>query len=269
MRRYRDELRVTTPILGNDFLGCELVFNSVGISTLFVHLVDGNNEGNTGGPGVLNRFFCLRHDAIICRNNEDDDICRFCSACTHGGEGRVSRRIEEGNHPLICFHVISTNVLSNATRFSNSNARTSNVVQQRRFTVVYVTHYRHNRRAELWRALLARHRFLELLLELIIGFQLDSMAKLFNDKTRRILVNHLIDRCHHTELHKLFDNNPGFNRHLLSEVAHADIFGQLYVVNNLLGWLLKSVLVLIITRASALTTASTAHSRLSRFDVTE
>ena len=95
------------------------------------------------------------------------------------------------------------------------------------------------------------------------------MAKLFNDKTRRILINHLVDGCHHTELHKLFDDHTGFNRHLLSEVAHTDIFGQLYVVNNLLGWLLKSVLILIVTRASALTTASTAHSRLSRFDVTK
>ena len=72
------------------------------------------------------------------------------------------------------------------------------------------------------------------------------MAKLFNDETRRILINHLVNRCHHTELHKLFNNNPGFNRHLLGKIAHTDIFRQLYIVNNLLGWLLKSMLILIV-----------------------
>ena len=72
------------------------------------------------------------------------------------------------------------------------------------------------------------------------------MTQLLHNETRCVLVNHLIDRRHHTELHKLFNNNPGFNRHLLGKIAHTDIFRQLYIVNNLLGWLLKSMLILIV-----------------------
>jgi len=31
----------------------------------------------TGGFCVVNGLFGLRHDAVVCRNNQDDNICGF------------------------------------------------------------------------------------------------------------------------------------------------------------------------------------------------
>ena len=107
---------------------------------------------------------------------------------------------------------------------------------------------------------MACERLLQLLLELIITLQLNTMAKFLYHKTCCVLINHLVNGCHDTELHQLFNHHTRFHRHLLREITHANVFWQLDVVNNLLGRLLEGMLVRLIAATSPLTTACTSHT---------
>ena len=95
------------------------------------------------------------------------------------------------------------------------------------------------------------------------------MSQFFNNETRRILVDHLINRGHDTKLHQLFNDNARFDRHLLCELANADIFGQLDVVNDSLSRLFKSMLIRLIARATTLSATCTTNARLSGLNSTE
>ena len=121
MRRDRNELRIATPIFRNHFLGGQLVFDAIWIGAFFIHFVDRNDQWHTGSPSMLNRFFGLWHDSVIRRNDQNHNIGRLCTASTHGGKRRVARCIEEGDHPHISLHVVSTNVLGNTARLADSN----------------------------------------------------------------------------------------------------------------------------------------------------
>lgn len=59
--------------------------------------------------------------------------------------------IQEGDHAVFGFYVVSTDVLGNTTRFAGGNLSRTNVVKQRGFTVVNVTHDGHNRCARFSR----------------------------------------------------------------------------------------------------------------------
>ena len=106
---------------------------------------------------------------------------------------------------------------------------------------------------------MACERLLQLLLELIITLQLNAMTEFLYHETRCVLINHLVNGCHDTELHQLFNHHTRFHRHLLRKITHANVFWQLDVVNNFLGRLLEGMLVRLIAATSPLTAARTPH----------
>jgi hypothetical protein len=61
----------------------------------FVDLVDRDNDGNLGGARVIDGFEGLRHDAVVGRDNEHDDIGDLGAAGTHAGERFVAGGIDE------------------------------------------------------------------------------------------------------------------------------------------------------------------------------
>ena len=115
MRRNRDELRITPPVLGYDVLGSQFVFHPLGVGSFFIDLVDRNNDWHLSGARMLNRFLCLRHHTVVSRNDQNDNVGRFRSASAHRGKGRVSRCVQESNHAFIGLYVICTNVLRDTT----------------------------------------------------------------------------------------------------------------------------------------------------------
>ncbi len=115
MRRNRHELDVTAPVFRNNLKCRKLILDPVRISTFLVHLVDGNNQRNTSCPRMIHRFLGLRHHAIVSRDYQDNDISALSTSRPHGSKGRVTRRIQEGNHAVTGFNVISTDVLGNTT----------------------------------------------------------------------------------------------------------------------------------------------------------
>ena len=48
--------------------------HAVGICLRLVDLVDGDDDRNAGGLGMIDGFDRLRHDAIVRRHDEHDDV---------------------------------------------------------------------------------------------------------------------------------------------------------------------------------------------------
>jgi hypothetical protein len=93
---------------------------------------------------VVKRFNCLRHDAVVCCNNEHSNICDLGTASTHRRKGFVARCIDKGdcavNAIMIMVNLISTDVLSNSTRFALNHFSLTNCIKERCLTVINVTH---------------------------------------------------------------------------------------------------------------------------------
>jgi hypothetical protein len=53
--------------------------------------------GTFGRLGVIDGFDRLRHDAVIGRHHQHDDVGDLGAAGTHRGERGVARRIDEGD----------------------------------------------------------------------------------------------------------------------------------------------------------------------------
>ena len=130
VRRNRHELGVTTPVFRNDFQCRKLVLDPVRISFFLVHLVDGNHDGYAGGTGVLNGFLGLRHNTVVGRHHQDNDVGTLGTAGTHGGKRRMARGIQEGHHAVFSFYMVGTNVLGNTTGFTGRHLGTADMVQQ-------------------------------------------------------------------------------------------------------------------------------------------
>ncbi len=86
---------VAAPIFGQQAAVGELLLDAVGLGVGLVDLVDGDDDGNFGGAGVIDGFEGLRHDAVVGRHHQHHDIGDFGAAGAHAGEGFVAGRIDE------------------------------------------------------------------------------------------------------------------------------------------------------------------------------
>jgi hypothetical protein len=63
-----------------------------------VDLVDRHDHRHLGGLGVVDRLDRLRHHRIVGGHHQHHDVGHLRAARAHRGEGRVARRVEEGQH---------------------------------------------------------------------------------------------------------------------------------------------------------------------------
>ena len=66
---------------------------------------------------MIDCFDSLWHNTIISSDNENNEICYLCAASTHGGKGSVSRSVKENNISIFKFDMVSTDMLSDISRF--------------------------------------------------------------------------------------------------------------------------------------------------------
>ena len=147
--RDLDHDRVAAPGFGDQAMFGECIPHAIRIGAGLVDLVDGHNERNAGGFGVMNRFDRLRHDAVVCCHDQDDDIRDLGATRAHGGEGLMARRIEERHLLATDADRIGADVLRNAAGFAFRHLRLTDRIQQRCFAVVDMAHDRHDRRPRL------------------------------------------------------------------------------------------------------------------------
>ena len=121
--RYVDELAFAAPLFRQDAVLGQFVFNTIRIGFWLIDLVHRNHNRHTRRFRVLDSFDGLRHHAVVCRHNQNNDIRCLRTTSTHRGKRGVTRGIQEGDHTVVGFNVVSTDVLGNAARFARGNFR--------------------------------------------------------------------------------------------------------------------------------------------------
>ncbi len=102
---------------------------------------------------MVDGFLGLRHHAVICGNDQDDDVGHLGAAGAHLGEGLVAGGVDKDHHPSVgCFDPRCTDVLGDAAGFLFGDAARADGVQQRGLSVIHVTHDGYDRRAGHLRA---------------------------------------------------------------------------------------------------------------------
>ena len=89
----------------------------------------------------------LRHDAVVGRHDEDDDVGDPGAAGAHQRERLVARRVEEDHRPLVDRDLVGADVLRDAAGLALGDLRLADRVEQRRLAVVDVAHDGDDRRA--------------------------------------------------------------------------------------------------------------------------
>src|SRR5205807_5052219 len=110
----------------------------------------------------------------------------------------VTRRIEERD--VAAFggrHFIRADMLCDTARFTGDNVRFANIIEQRCFTVIDMTHDRNDRRARLERLRLVHYIFERIGGELLLEF--DRESKFIGDELDRSLLEPTIDGDHEAE----------------------------------------------------------------------
>ena len=147
MCRNRYKYCAAAPILGNQFVFGQLLFYFIYIGAGLIDLVDGNNDLNSGCLGVVDGLHGLRHHAVVRRNHQNRDIRGLGAAHTHCGKRLVSGRIQKCDLAVVDLDHGRADMLGDSARFPGGHVGLADGVEQGGFTVIYVTHYAHNRRS--------------------------------------------------------------------------------------------------------------------------
>ena len=193
-------LILAAPLLDEVIHLRELLLDLVRIGAGLIDLIDGKDDGDTGCGGVVDGLDGLRHDVVVGCDDDDGDVRHLGATCTHGGEGFMARGVEEGDVSTVGQgHAVGTDMLRDATGLACDHVGVTDVVKQRRLTVIYVAHDGHNRRT--------RHPILGVVLFFLNGFghfRADVFrfeAELFGYDIDRFRVESLVDGDHHANAH--------------------------------------------------------------------
>ena len=88
---------VAAELLEHDVVLQEVLLDLLHVGGGQIDLVDGDDHRHAGVPGVADGLDRLRHDLVVGRDDEHHDVGDLRTAGTHGGEGLVARRVEEGD----------------------------------------------------------------------------------------------------------------------------------------------------------------------------
>ena len=198
----------------------------VGIGVGFVDLVDGENHRHACGLRVVDRLDGLRHDAVVGRNDDDGNVRNGGAACTHGREGFVARGVEEGDLLSVQHHAVSADVLGDTAGLAFDDVGFADVVQQRGFTVVDVSHDRHDRRTRNEVLLLVFGFVGDSLLNLH-GDEFGLVTELFGNDHERFGIEALVDRHHQSEVHAGHDDLRRRDVHHRRQLADGHEFRDL------------------------------------------
>ncbi len=184
----------------------ELLHDSVRLCAFLIHLVDCNYYGNAGCLGVVNSFYCLRHDSVVSGDNKYCNIRYHCTSESHSGERLVSGGVEEGDIPSVYADSVCADMLSDSSCFGCGDVCVSYSVQKGGLAVVDVSHDNDNRASRLQVLFPVHVVNYEPLLNCHNDLTLNLCAQLLGDQGGSIKINCLILVCHNAECHELFDD---------------------------------------------------------------
>lgn len=89
---------------------------------------------------MVDRLDRLRHDAVVGRHHEDDDIGDVRAASAHRGERFMTGCVDEGDPTSVLLRDGRTDVLRDATSFGGGDTGLADGVEQGGLPVVHVPH---------------------------------------------------------------------------------------------------------------------------------
>ena len=173
----------------------------------------------------------LRHDAVVRGDDEDDDIGHLSPSGTHRRESGVAGRVEERNATLFDVYDVGADMLRDSAGLALGNVAAADVVKQRCLAVVDMAHDRYHRRA-LNGFGLRLARLDDDVLDLLLLEELGLVPHLLDDELGGILVDDLIDRGHHAEIHQGLDDLARLDRHFLRQFRDRDRLGDVHVAHD-------------------------------------
>ena len=226
LRRDLLALVFAAPVLYEDVHVAQLLTDLVGVGTRFIYFVDCEHHGHTGSLRVVDGFDRLRHDGVVCGNDDDGYIRHLRSTRTHGGERRVTRSIQERDMlAVLQLDVVGTDMLGYSSSLTGYHVRVADVVEQRSLTVIDVTHDGDDRAAGLDVLVVDNLVGIDLLYHMrchILGLE----TELFCHQIDRLGVQTLVDRYEQTETHAGTDNFIYRHIHHYCQVIGGNELGQ-------------------------------------------
>ena len=196
--------------------------HALGLGVRFVDLVDGDDDRHLGRPGVVDRLDRLRHDAVIGRDHQHDDVGDLGAAGAHGGEGGVAGRVDEGDAAAgRRGHLIGADMLGDAAGFGRRDVGRANGVEQRSLAVIDVAHDGDDRRARQQVRRIVR-RVEHALFDVGLGDAAHGVAEFLGDELGGVGVDRVGDLRHVTLLHQDADHVDRALGHAVGQFLDGD-----------------------------------------------
>ena len=217
----------------HDLVLQELVDHPGRVGLGFVDLVDRHDDRRAGGLGVIDGLDRLRHDAVVRRHHQHDDVGDMGAAGAHGREGRVARRVEEGDALAVLQpHLIGADVLGDAAVLAGDDVGGAQRVEQAGLAVVDVAHDRHHRRARrqmVVHVLGADEAFFD------VGFgdPANGVAELRRHQFGGVGIDHVVDLQHQPLTHEELDDLDAARGHAVGQLLDGDHVGNDHLAGDL------------------------------------
>ncbi len=135
-----DHDRVAAPGLGDQLALGQLAHDLLRVGALAVDLVDGHDDGDLGRLGVVEGLQGLGHDAVVGRDDQDDDVGGLGAPGPHGGERLVAGGVDEGDQATVLLDLVGADVLGDATGLAGDHVGVADLVEELGLAVVDVAH---------------------------------------------------------------------------------------------------------------------------------
>ncbi len=226
---------VAAPLFADETVLGQLLLDALGVCLGLIHLVNGNDDRNLSGLGVVDGLHGLGHDAVVGGDDQNGDVRDHGTTGTHGGKCLVAGGIQEGDGRAVHIDLVSADVLGDAAGLALSNLGVPDIVQQRSLAVVHVAHDHHDGGAGDQVLLFVLGGVDELFFDGDDDFLLHLAAQLHGDQGGSIIVDDLRQGGHDAQLHELLDDLSAGLLHAGGQLTHADLVGNLDGEGGLLG----------------------------------
>ena len=234
-RGYLHVLHVAAHILDHDFMFEQALTHLLRVGFGLVALVDSHDHRHAGRLGMIDRLDRLRHQPVVGRHHQNDDVRHIGAARAHFRERLVAGRIEESERvAALGLHLIGTDMLGDAAGLARLHVGAAQRVEQAGLAVVDMAHDRDHRRARPER--LGRvHIGRGVDLDIAVGHALDTVAEFLDQQLGRILVDRLVDGDGHAQLEQRLHQIGALLGHAVGEFLHGDALGHHHVAHLLLA----------------------------------